>query len=64
MEDTRAAMTCVNCQRSVEQVPLLSLAHRNGPAYICPQCLPVLIHNPHLLTGKLSGVEHLQPHDH
>ena len=64
MNDTPESMQCVNCQRSVEQVPLLTLNHRGGTAYICPQCLPVLIHEPQLLVGKLAGAESLRPHEH
>ena len=55
---------CINCERSVDQVPLLTLAIRSGTAYICPQCLPTLIHEPQNLVGKLAGVESLQPHEH
>jgi hypothetical protein len=55
---------CVNCGRGVEEVPLLNLTHRHGPAYICPQCLPVLIHQPQQLLNKLPGAEALQPHEH
>jgi hypothetical protein len=55
---------CVNCERNVDEVPLLSLTHRQGAAYICPQCLPILIHHPQQLLSKLPGAEALQPHDH
>ncbi len=55
---------CINCERSVEQVPLLTLTIKTGPAYICPQCLPTLIHEPQNLVGKLAGAEALQPHEH
>jgi hypothetical protein len=55
---------CINCERSVEQVPLLTLTIATGPAYICPQCLPTLIHHPQNLVGKLAGAESLQPHEH
>ena len=58
------ATQCVNCGRTVEQVPLLSLTHRHGAAYICPQCLPILIHHPQQLLNKLPGAEALQPHEH
>lgn len=35
-------------------------------AWICSQCLPILIHHPQELAGKLSGAESLPPfqHDH
>ena len=55
---------CVSCERTVEEVPLLSLTHRHGAAYICPQCLPILIHEPQQLLTKLPGAEALQPHEH
>ena len=55
---------CVNCERTVEEVPLLSLTHRHGAAYICPQSLPILIHEPQQLMDKLPGAEALQPHEH
>ena len=64
MRNTPESMQCINCQRDVEQVPLLTLNHRSGTAYICPQCLPVLIHEPQALVGKLAGAESLQPHGH
>ena len=55
---------CINCERTVKEVPLLSLTHQSGTAYICPQCLPTLIHQPQQLLGKLPGAEALQPHEH
>ncbi len=55
---------CVNCKRTVEEVPLLNVTHRSGTAYICPQCLPTLIHDPQQLVNKLPGAEALQPHEH
>lgn len=55
---------CINCERTVEQVPLVPLVLKTGSAYICPQCLPVLIHKPQMLVGKLAGAEALAPHEH
>jgi hypothetical protein len=55
---------CINCERTVEEVPLLSLTHRHGADHICPQCLPILIHEPQQLLSKLPGAEALQPHEH
>ena len=64
MDNNQVPAQCVNCGRSVEQVPLISIVHRDGPAYICPQCLPTLIHDPQALVGKLAGAEALRPHEH
>lgn len=55
---------CVNCRRTVDEVPLIMLVHRNGQGHICPQCMPILIHEPQAFVGKLSGAESLQPHQH
>lgn len=55
---------CVNCARTFREVPLIPLVLVTGQSYICPQCLPVLIHKPQVLIGKLAGVESLQPHQH
>ena len=59
-----AQQTCVACDRSQEQVPLITITYQNKTLYICPQHLPVLIHNPQMLTGKLPGAENMSPADH
>ncbi len=48
---------CLNCNRTDEQIPLLTLSFKNEPKYICAQCFPTLIHKIHLLADKLPGVE-------
>ena len=50
-------LVCLNCNRTDEQVPLLSLVFKGETKQICPQCLPTLIHKIHLLADKLPGVE-------
>ncbi|MEW6505003.1 MAG: hypothetical protein AB1457_13660 [Chloroflexota bacterium] len=55
---------CVYCARSEQEVPLLSLRFQEIQFWICPQHLPVLIHQPERLRGKLPGVENLEPHEH
>jgi hypothetical protein len=64
MNEPELVKQCLNCGRSVEQVPLISIEHRTGSAYICPQCLPILIHEPQTLIGKLSGAEALRGRAH
>jgi hypothetical protein len=51
--------TCLNCNRTENDAPLIVLTLRGETLYICPQCLPALIHKPHTLVGKLPGVENL-----
>jgi len=55
---------CVACQRSQEEIPLIAILFQNNTYHICPQHLPILIHNPKMLVGKLPGVEGLNPADH
>jgi hypothetical protein len=56
--------TCLNCNRTEEQVPLLTLTFKEEANYICPQCLPQLIHKPQLLAEKFPGMEAAPPADH
>ena len=56
--------TCVNCNRTDEQIPLLNLTFKNETKYICPQCLPVLIHKIHLIADKFPGIEIAPATDH
>lgn len=49
--------TCLNCDRTDEQIPLLHLTFKNEVKYICPQCLPTLIHKTYTLAEKLPGLE-------
>jgi hypothetical protein len=58
---------CIYCERDSDQIPLLSLVYKDQRVSICPQHLPILIHNPEKLADKLSGAENFQPadqHDH
>jgi hypothetical protein len=55
---------CVYCERDQYQVPLLEIHTGKELAWICPEHLPVLIHKPQQLEGKLAGSENLQAHDH
>jgi len=55
---------CLICKRTSQETPLLSLSYQDGSFNICPQHLPILIHDPHQLVGKLPGAEKLSPADH
>jgi hypothetical protein len=59
MNETRAV--CVLCERDSTQVPLISLEYKGGTFRVCPQHLPVLIHDPAQLIGLLEGAEAFQP---
>ncbi len=56
--------TCLVCERTSAEVPLLSVTYQGQTYWVCPSDLPVLIHQPGRLIGKLPGAEKLRPHEH
>ena len=55
---------CLACGRGTTETPLLQLAYRDESYWICPQHLPLLIHDPARLIGLLPGAEGLRPAEH
>ncbi len=66
MNETMVSAVCLNCDRNESDVPLLQLRFKGEEILICSQCLPVLIHEPQKLVGRMKGAEdiELRPHDH
>lgn len=56
--------TCLNCKKTEQEIPLLRMRYQQADVFICPQCLPVLIHKPANLREKLPGLENVQPSQH
>ena len=56
--------TCVVCDRTSDEVPIVRLEYLGEAIGICPQHLPILIHDPASLIGVLPGAEGLEPADH
>jgi len=56
MDNSVKSNICFNCEKSDENVPLLRLKFVGKEVWICPQCLPVLIHKPEELAEKLSNL--------
>jgi hypothetical protein len=52
---------CIYCERTSGEVPLIPFIYQDTQAWICPQHLPVLIHQPARLADKLPGIEKLNP---
>ena len=52
--------SCLVCQTSSEDVPVTKFYYRESEFYICPQHMPVIIHNPKELIGLLPGAENLK----
>lgn len=55
---------CLVCEQTQEQIPLITLAYHNREYWICPQHLPMLIHQPQMLEGKLPGAAGMKSADH
>lgn len=55
---------CLSCERPEETVPLIALHFKGDSHWICPQCLPQLIHAPHKLAGKLPGADTMIGSEH
>jgi len=55
---------CTFCERTNDEVPLFNMDYQGTSYWICPEHLPVLIHNPQRLQGRLPGVEKLAGHQH
>ncbi|MFO7587690.1 MAG: hypothetical protein R6X22_06410 [Gemmatimonadota bacterium] len=55
---------CIACGRRDDQVPLLELAWRGARAFVRSQHLPVFIHDPARLAGRMDGAETLGPAEH
>jgi len=55
---------CLNCNASESEKPLLTIKFQGDEIYICPQCLPILIHKPATLANKLPGAENFGDAEH
>jgi len=52
--------TCIVCKKSSMETPVTKFYHKDSKFYICPQHIPVLIHNPQELIGLLDGADTLK----
>lgn len=59
MSATSTTLRCLNCNRSEQEVPLVTLRYAGETRWICSQCFPLLIHQPERLSGKLPGADKL-----
>jgi hypothetical protein len=61
---TNNVHACLVCEQSSHDIPLLMIEYQDQHYWICPTHLPVLIHKPDQLVGKLPGAEKLTGHQH
>ena len=55
---------CLVCKRTSDEIPLISFEYRGRGLFICPQHLPILIHDPTKLAAVLPGADTFQPAAH
>ena len=55
---------CLNYELNDDKKPLLAIRYQNEQLFICPQCLPILIHKPSNLAEKIQCVQKIQPSEH
>ena len=56
--------TCLVCKRGSEEIPLISFRFKGSGLWICPQHLPLLIHDPGKLTDVLPGADSFEAAEH
>jgi hypothetical protein len=64
MNQENSEKNCLSCGRSEYDIPLVMLRYSERAAFICSFCLPLLIHHPQQLIGKLDGAENIPPAEH
>ena len=52
---------CLVCNKNENEIPLVQFDFQKKYFWICPQHIPVLIHDPSKLVGMLPGAEKLDP---
>jgi hypothetical protein len=52
---------CLACQKTSDEMPLISVEYRGTNFWICTQHFPMMIHRPAELAGKLPGAEKIRP---
>ncbi len=52
--------TCLVCKKGSDEIPVTKFYYQDTHFYICPQHIPVLIHDPQKLIGLLPGADQMQ----
>ncbi len=59
MTDEKTSPNCVLCAKPDTEVPLIKLSYNSTDYYLCAEHMPMLIHKPSALIGKLPGAENM-----
>ncbi len=58
---SQTSLQCLACGRDSREIPIVQVQYLGATIGICPQHLPVLIHDPTQLAGRLAGAESMEP---
>ncbi len=58
--EERNEKVCLFCKQDENAVPLVQVDYKGHNYFICPQHIPVLIHDPSKLEGMLPGADELK----
>jgi hypothetical protein len=61
---TNDTSSCLVCKRTSAEIPLISFRYQGSDLFICPEHLPILIHDPTKLAEVLPGADGFQAADH
>jgi hypothetical protein len=64
---TEKKAKCLVCEITEDEMPLIALRYQGQELFICPQHLPILIHQPDKLADRLPGLKNArgaQGHEH
>ncbi len=64
MENESVPFVCISCSKSEADVPILRLRFQGQDVALCSSCLPILLHRPEKLAGRLKGAEGIPPASH
>lgn len=48
---------CLVCKKASNEIPVTKFYYQETEFYICPQHMPVIIHNPEELIGLIDGAD-------
>jgi len=48
---------CFNCQTSEQHVPVVRMSYKGKELWVCPRCIPSMIHEPQIVQSALKEAE-------
>ena len=64
MNENVVQLVCINCGSSEMEIPLVLVRYSGEQIWCCSRCMPILIHKPAQLIGKLKGADKIPPAPH